>query len=230
MEVFDQDGESAFEPTFAIGEVFSGDGIDAAEVEDVICGCVQQYGEQMFNVGRNAWLQAGYPYTVPGITIDRRCGSGLQAVLYAAAAITDSGGIQEETTYLGIPCLTLRENTERPITVDEGTNRLVRAGNLATHVDQALSGHLKGRRPELWDGKAAQRCVDDLVRRSDADVPVASFLSGGLDSSSVVCVAQELFRETGESRQRALSARPGGLRAVLQALHGEFASSQPARV
>ena len=100
--------------------------------------------------------------------------SFMSLVTASAIAITDSGGIQEETTYLGIPCLTLRENTERPITVDEGTNRLVRAGNLVAHVDQALTAHLKGRRPELWDGQAAQRCVDDLVRRSEAEVPVAT--------------------------------------------------------
>ncbi|HEY2636525.1 MAG TPA: thiolase family protein [Solirubrobacteraceae bacterium] len=62
-------------------------GIDAAEVEDVICGCVQQYGEQMFNVGRNAWLQAGLPVETPATTVDRQCGSAQQAVNFAAALI-----------------------------------------------------------------------------------------------------------------------------------------------
>src|SRR3954468_3436481 len=68
-------------------EVIERAGIDAAEVEDVICGCVQQYGEQMFNVGRNAWLQAGLPIETPATTVDRQCGSAQQAVNFAAALI-----------------------------------------------------------------------------------------------------------------------------------------------
>ena len=84
----------------------------------------------------------------------------------AAAAITDSGGIQEETTYLGIPCLTLRENTERPITVEQGTNRLVRAETLLEALDEALAGEAAPVRPEYWDGQAAGRCVEDLRRRA----------------------------------------------------------------
>ena len=62
-------------------------GIPAEEVEDVITGCVQQYGEQMFNVGRNAWLQAGLPVETPATTVDRQCGSAQQAVNFAAALI-----------------------------------------------------------------------------------------------------------------------------------------------
>jgi UDP-N-acetylglucosamine 2-epimerase (non-hydrolysing) len=91
----------------------------------------------------------------------------MSLVAGAAAAITDSGGIQEETTYLGIPCLTLRENTERPITVSQGTNRLVRAATLAPALDAALATPLADRpRPVHWDGKTAARCVEDLRRRS----------------------------------------------------------------
>jgi acetyl-CoA acetyltransferase family protein len=71
--------------TFA--EVISRAGIDPAEVEDVIGGCVQQYGEQMFNVTRNAWLQAGLPIETPATTVDRQCGSAQQAVNFAAALI-----------------------------------------------------------------------------------------------------------------------------------------------
>jgi UDP-N-acetylglucosamine 2-epimerase (non-hydrolysing) len=93
----------------------------------------------------------------------------------AAAAITDSGGIQEETTYLGIPCLTLRENTERPVTITEGTNRLVTPETLLLELERALGGPRAVRCPELWDGKAAARCVEDLRRRSAvAKLPVAA--------------------------------------------------------
>jgi UDP-N-acetylglucosamine 2-epimerase (non-hydrolysing) len=98
----------------------------------------------------------------------------MSLVTGAAAAITDSGGIQEETTYLGIPCLTLRENTERPVTITEGTNRLVTPETLLLELERALTGPRAVRCPELWDGKAAARCVEDLRRRSAvAKLPVA---------------------------------------------------------
>ena len=89
----------------------------------------------------------------------------------AAAAITDSGGIQEETTYLGIPCLTLRENTERPITISEGTNRLVSTDDLAMRLSDSLGrARTVLRKPQLWDGRTAARCVADLrARRAGAD-------------------------------------------------------------
>jgi UDP-N-acetylglucosamine 2-epimerase (non-hydrolysing) len=91
----------------------------------------------------------------------------MSLVLGAAAAITDSGGIQEETTYLGIPCLTLRENTERPITISEGTNQLVTATSLMRDLDAALARPKHQRaRPEFWDGQTAARCVADLRARS----------------------------------------------------------------
>jgi acetyl-CoA acyltransferase len=68
-------------------EVIERAGIPADEVEDVVTGCVQQYGEQMFNVGRNAWLQAGLPEETPATTVDRQCGSAQQAVNFGAALI-----------------------------------------------------------------------------------------------------------------------------------------------
>ncbi len=86
----------------------------------------------------------------------------MNLVCEAAVVVTDSGGVQEETTYLGIPCLTLRENTERPITVLEGTNRLITAQTLEPEVARAVEVRVIARRPELWDGHAALRAARSL--------------------------------------------------------------------
>ncbi|SFU80757.1 UDP-N-acetylglucosamine 2-epimerase (non-hydrolysing) [Nitrosomonas eutropha] len=88
----------------------------------------------------------------------------------ATVVLTDSGGLQEETTALGIPCVTIRENTERPVTVDEGTNILAGTDpvRIQSAVDNILQGHGKqGRRPNLWDGNAARRIVEILTRELD---------------------------------------------------------------
>jgi UDP-N-acetylglucosamine 2-epimerase (non-hydrolysing) len=83
----------------------------------------------------------------------------------AAAVITDSGGLQEETTALGVPCFTVRPNTERPITVREGTNRLVNApADLPRFVRAAVRPDAP-RRPEGWDGRAGERVVGALIER-----------------------------------------------------------------
>ncbi len=68
-------------------ELIERSGIDPAEVEDVVAGCVQQFGEQAFNIGRNAWLEAGLPIETPATTIDRQCGSAQQAINFAAALV-----------------------------------------------------------------------------------------------------------------------------------------------
>jgi len=84
----------------------------------------------------------------------------------AAGVITDSGGITEETTVLGIPCLTLRDTTERPETVTDGTNELIgtNAGSLGVHLKKMASGNWKkGKIPEKWDGKTGERIVEILT-------------------------------------------------------------------
>lgn len=91
----------------------------------------------------------------------------LRLMMEARLVLTDSGGIQEETTVLGVPCLTLRENTERPITLEQGSNRLVGSdpATLRAEVRKILDGEARrGRVPDLWDGGAARRIVDILER------------------------------------------------------------------
>jgi UDP-N-acetylglucosamine 2-epimerase (non-hydrolysing) len=92
----------------------------------------------------------------------------------ATVVITDSGGIQEETTYLGTPCLTVRENTERPITVQVGTNMLVGRdpARMRAAVEAVLHGHWrKGEMPPLWDGHAAERIAAVILQEGHADSP-----------------------------------------------------------
>ncbi len=111
--------------------------------------------------------------------LDFRSGRGLEMIeplgyldflslqRYAAVVITDSGGIQEETTFLGVPCLTVRENTERPVTVAIGTNTVVGSDMdlMKREVEKALSGDGKrGGVPPLWDGKASERIANILEK------------------------------------------------------------------
>lgn len=91
----------------------------------------------------------------------------LRLMADARLVLTDSGGIQEETTVLGVPCLTLRENTERPVTVSQGTNRVVGTdpATIRAEARKILAGDVKrGATPERWDGRAAERIADVLVR------------------------------------------------------------------
>jgi UDP-N-acetylglucosamine 2-epimerase (non-hydrolysing) len=91
----------------------------------------------------------------------------------ARMVLTDSGGIQEETTVLGVSCLTLRSNTERPVTTEQGTNRLV-GMDAETIIDAGLAA-IRAERgtpriPELWDGRAAKRTVDVLLSANTVGV------------------------------------------------------------
>jgi UDP-N-acetylglucosamine 2-epimerase (non-hydrolysing) len=117
--------------------------------------------------GRTTLSQAGLD-DVPGLTVVDPLGyiEFISLVRGAAVVITDSGGIQEETTVLDVPCLTLRPNTERPITLTAGTNRLVSPASLGEALDGALAGAQArpGDGPPGWDGHAGERIAAHLMR------------------------------------------------------------------
>ena len=107
--------------------------------------------------------------TAPGLRLTAPVGylDFLCLLSRARLVLTDSGGIQEETTALGVPCLTLRENTERPITVSEGTNQIVGQdpARILNAANEILAGKTKaGNVPKFWDGRAAERIVKILLR------------------------------------------------------------------
>ena len=89
----------------------------------------------------------------------------LKLMAEARVVLTDSGGVQEETTVLGVPCITLRDNTERPVTITEGSNRLggTRRASILQAFADVRGGGGPARVPALWDGKAAERVVDVLA-------------------------------------------------------------------
>jgi UDP-N-acetylglucosamine 2-epimerase (non-hydrolysing) len=85
----------------------------------------------------------------------------------ARLVLTDSGGLQEESTYFRTPCLTLRPNTERPVTVSMGSNRLTSPDRLRSDIDQVLrNGARRGTVPPLWDGRAAERTLKAIIAAS----------------------------------------------------------------
>jgi UDP-N-acetylglucosamine 2-epimerase (non-hydrolysing) len=105
----------------------------------------------------------------------------MNLVLNARFVVTDSGGLQEETTYLHVPCLTVRKNTERPITVTHGTNRLCALDDLLSRVDEIVHGRTKRPREiRLWDGRTAERIVKELRKT----LGLATHRRGGLAEKS----------------------------------------------
>ena len=117
----------------------------------------------------------------------------------AAVVITDSGGIQEETTYLGVPCLTLRNNTERPVTVSIGTNVLVGPDpeRLREELAKVLRGEKKrGTIPPLWDGQASERIADVLTNSAPHSAPEVGGISGATTSKQSMKLTPELASHT----------------------------------
>ena len=149
--------------------------VDDPDVLRRLLGAMAQVAERLpvvFPVQPRAAARIG---ALPAGQLQLRPPAGYFAMLglmrEAKLVLTDSGGIQEETTALGVPCLTLRENTERPVTVEQGTNTLVGSDpvRILRAVDEVLrTGGKRGARPELWDGHAGERIAAVLVSRYGA--------------------------------------------------------------
>jgi UDP-N-acetylglucosamine 2-epimerase (non-hydrolysing) len=128
----------------------------AKQIEDL------NFGHLFTNLDEGTRLKAGIILTKPFAYMDM-----LNLMCSAAFVSTDSGGVQEETTFLGIPCLTIRKNTERPITLQKGTNVLVGQDpiRLKNEIKRILSGKRKNRSvPPLWDGRTSNRILDIILR------------------------------------------------------------------
>jgi UDP-N-acetylglucosamine 2-epimerase (non-hydrolysing) len=149
--------------------------VDGASAAALLVGSLREATQRLPIVlplhprGRATLVAAGLE-SVPDLRVIDPLGSVdfLSLVRGAAAVITDSGGIQEETTVLDVPCLTLRPNTERPITLTAGTNRLVTPEDLGPALDAALAGAQKrpGDGPPGWDGHAGERIAAVLIERA----------------------------------------------------------------
>ncbi|HWH20534.1 MAG TPA: thiolase family protein [Solirubrobacterales bacterium] len=135
-------------------ELVSRSGIDPAEVGDVICGCVQQWGEQSINIGRNAWLEAGLPLEVPATTLDRQCGSGQQAVDFAAALI--ASGVHDVAIGGGVEHM--------------GKNSFAAAGEVMAERGFAYSKELMERYDLIPQGLSAEMIASKWeIPRSELD-------------------------------------------------------------
>jgi acetyl-CoA acyltransferase len=135
-------------------ELISRSGIDPAEVGDVVCGCVQQWGEQSINIGRNAWLEAGLPLEVPATTLDRQCGSGQQAVDFAAALI--ASGVHDVAIGGGVEHM--------------GKNSFAAAGEVMAERGPAFSRELMERYDLIPQGLSAEMIAERWeIPRSELD-------------------------------------------------------------
>jgi acetyl-CoA acetyltransferase family protein len=135
-------------------ELFDRAGVDPSLAEDVITGCVQQYGEQSYNVGRNAWLQAGLPIETPATTIDRQCGSAQQAVNFAAALI--ASGVHDVAVGGGV----------------EHMGRIPMSSNakIAEELGSPYPPELLARHPVVHQGLSAELIAERWhISRSDCD-------------------------------------------------------------
>jgi UDP-N-acetylglucosamine 2-epimerase (non-hydrolysing) len=167
-------GDLGITPPYAVATLHRPANVDTPASADAIVGALREAAARLGVVlplhprGRATLAAAGIG-DVPGLRVIEPLGylDFLSLVRGAAAVITDSGGIQEETTVLDVPCLTLRPNTERPITLTAGTNRLVTPEGLGPALDAALAGKLRrlGDGPPLWDGHAGERIAAELARR-----------------------------------------------------------------
>lgn len=170
---FETTSFKAFHPNFGVVTLHRPSNVDDPQALERIGLALRRVGE---------WLPLAFPVhprtranlDVLGIDLGPNilllAPQGYMAFLHlwrdAKVVLTDSGGLQEETTALGVPCITIRENTERPITIEEGTNVLVGTDpdRIVSAADAVLSGQAKlGRRPALWDGRAAERIVGVLA-------------------------------------------------------------------
>jgi UDP-N-acetylglucosamine 2-epimerase (non-hydrolysing) len=105
---------------------------------------------------------------------------------HSRCVVTDSGGLQEESTFFRTPCLTLRPNTERPITVSVGSNRLIKVGELFERLDAVLAGsETLGQIPPLWDGKTSERIIDSLVNYQAGEEPTPATDGNGAKAPAV---------------------------------------------
>src|ERR1700761_2915851 len=135
-------------------ELIDRSGIDPTEVGDVICGCVQQWGEQSINIGRNAWLEAGLPIEVPATTLDRQCGSGQQAVDFAATLI--ASGVHDVAIGGGVEHM--------------GKNSFAAAGQMMGEYGMAFSPELMARYDLIPQGLSAEMIADRWeIPRSELD-------------------------------------------------------------
>jgi acetyl-CoA acetyltransferase family protein len=141
-------------------EVIRRAGIEPSVVDDVLAGCVQQYGEQSFNIGRNAWLQAGLPYETPATTIDRQCGSAQQAVNFAASQI--ASGVHDVVIGSGVEHMgRIPMFIGRKFVEDVGTPYPPRMFERYELVDQGFSAEMIA---EQWSLPRSR--LDEIAARS----------------------------------------------------------------